>query len=307
LLILRTSGEPDMPETTPTEQPPAYVPAAPEPRPARGRLGTAAVVLGILGILFAVIPPTNTFGIFLGVVAVVLGIIGIRRKGRRAVAGTVVGAVAVILGSMLAGVYSGSSDDSAAPGGPAATEVAAASPAAATEESKKAAKPKTPEKPAEASGTVGQLQAAAAAKSYLDSGMGFSAASLLQQLTSSAGNGFAEADAQWAIDHSGADWNAQALAAAKGYLDSGMGFSEASLNGQLTSSAGNQFTPEQAQDAVAKAGADWNAQAVTAAEGYMSSGMGFSRASLIAQLTSSAGNQFTQPQAEYAATQVGLN
>ena len=301
-----------MPETTPTEQPPAYVPAAPEPRPARARLGTAAVVLGILGILFAVIPPTNGFGIFLGVVAVVLGIIGIRRKGRRAVAGTVVGAVAVILGSMLAGVYSGSSDDSAAPDAPAATEVAAASPAAATEESKKAAKPKTPEKaaaekPAEASGTVGQLQAAAAAKSYLDSGMGFSAASLLQQLTSSAGNGFAQADAQWAIDHSGADWNAQALAAAKGYLDSGMGFSEASLNGQLTSSAGNQFTPEQAQYAVSKAGADWNAQAVTAAEGYMSSGMGFSRASLIAQLTSSAGNQFTQPQAEYAATQVGLN
>ncbi|PZE72920.1 hypothetical protein DEJ27_00210 [Curtobacterium sp. MCPF17_018] len=300
-----------MPETTPTEQPPAYVPAAPEPRPARARLGTAAVVLGILGILFAVIPPTNGFGIFLGVVAVVLGIIGIRRKGRRAVAGTVVGAVAVILGAMLAGVYSGSSDDSATDAA-AATEVAAASPAAASEESKKVEKPKTPEKatadkPAEASGTVGQLQAAAAAKSYLDSGMGFSAASLLQQLTSSAGNGFAQADAQWAIDHSGADWNAQALAAAKGYLDSGMGFSEASLNGQLTSSAGNQFTPEQAQYAVAKAGADWNAQAVTAAEGYMSSGMGFSRASLIAQLTSSAGNQFTQPQAEYAATQVGLN
>ncbi|WIB70999.1 Ltp family lipoprotein [Curtobacterium sp. MCBD17_026] len=300
-----------MPETTPTEQPPAYVPAAPEPRPARARLGTAAVVLGILGILFAVIPPTNGFGIFLGVVAVVLGIIGIRRKGRRAVAGTVVGAVAVILGAMLAGVYSGSSDDSATDAA-AATEVAAASPAAASEESKKVEKPKTPEKatadkPAEASGTVGQLQAAAAAKSYLDSGMGFSAASLLQQLTSSAGNGFAQADAQWAIDHSGADWNAQARAAAKGYLDSGMGFSEASLNGQLTSSAGNQFTPEQAQYAVAKAGADWNAQAVTAAEGYMSSGMGFSRASLIAQLTSSAGNQFTQPQAEYAATQVGLN
>jgi hypothetical protein len=279
-----------MPETTPTEQPPAYVPAAPEPRPARARLGTAAVVLGILGILFAVIPPTNGFGIFLG-------------------------AVAVILGSMLAGIYSGSSDDSAAPDAPdapASTEVAAASPAAATDQSKKAEKPKTPKKataenPAEASATVGQLQAAAAAKSYLDSGMGFSAASLLQQLTSSAGNGFAQADAQWAIDHSGADWNAQALAAAKGYLDSGMGFSEASLNGQLTSSAGNQFTPEQAQDAVAKAGADWNAQAVAAAEGYMSSGMGFSRASLIAQLTSSAGNQFTQPQAEYAATKVGLN
>jgi hypothetical protein len=46
-------------------------------------------------------------------------------------------------------------------------------------------------------------------------------------------------------------------------------------------------------------------QAVDAAEGYMQMG-GFSQASLIQQLTSSAGNGFTQAQAEYAASQVGL-
>lgn len=295
-----------MSETVPTENP--VVPNDRQtPSPARARLGTAALVLGIIGIVFALIPGTGGFGIFLGVVAVVLGVIGIRRKGRRAVAGTVVGAVAILLGSIFTGVYGGSADDSAAPAAPATSEAVSASPAASSDESQAAAPEKTTAaKPAAPAGTVGQLQAAAAAKSYLDSGMGFSAASLLQQLTSTAGNGFDQADAQWAIDHSGADWNAQALAAAKGYLDSGMGFSAGSLTGQLTSSAGNQFTAEQAQYAVDNAGADWNAQAVTAAKGYMSSGMGFSRSSLIQQLTSSAGNQFTQPQAEQAATAVGL-
>ncbi|MEW1821756.1 Ltp family lipoprotein [Arthrobacter sp. NPDC080031] len=177
-------------------------------------------------------------------------------------------------------------------------DTAATSPAATS--STQAAGPAAP------SGTAAQLQALAAAKGYLDSGMGFSQASLTKQLTSSAGNGFAQADAQWAVDHAGADWNGQALKAAKGYLTSGMGFSQASLTKQLTSSAGNEFTAPQAESAVANSGADWNAEAVKAAKGYMTSGMGFSRQSLIAQLTSPAGNQFTDAQAGYAADQVGL-
>lgn len=156
------------------------------------------------------------------------------------------------------------------------------------------------------SGTASQLQALAAAKGYLSTGMGFSQASLTKQLTSSAGNGFSEADAQWAVDKSGADWNAEAIKAAKGYLTSGMGFSEASLTKQLTASAGNEFTQPQADNAVANSGADWNAEAVKAAKGYMTSGMGFSRQSLITQLTSAAGNQFTEAQAGYAADQVGM-
>lgn len=300
-----------MSETT-AVTPPPYVPEPPKPRSNAG-LGTAALVLGIVGTVFAVIPHTGGFGIFLGIVGLVLGIIGLRKKGKRAVAGTVLAGVAVVLGSIFSGVYGGSADtsdtsaaiDDAATSASAAKGSAAKADAAPATEETTAAKPAA-EKPAEPEGTVGQLQAYAAAKSYLDSGMGFSAASLLSQLTSSAGNGFEQADAQWAIDHSGADWNEQAADAAKGYLDSGMGFSQASLTDQLTSSAGNQFTAEQAADAVAKSGADWNAQAVDAAKGYMSSGMGFSRASLVDQLTSAYGNQFSQEQAEYAAGQVGL-
>jgi hypothetical protein len=52
--------------------------------------------------------------------------------------------------------------------------------------------------------------------------------------------------------------------------------------------------------------ADWNAQAVESAKGYMQMG-GFSRAGLIAQLTSSYGEGFTLAQATYAADQVGLH
>ena len=47
-------------------------------------------------------------------------------------------------------------------------------------------------------------------------------------------------------------------------------------------------------------------QAVDAAQSYLSEGQGFSDQGLLQQLTSSAGSGFTQTQAEYAASQVGL-
>lgn len=98
----------------------------------------------------------------------------------------------------------------------------------------------------------------------------------------------------------------QALVAAKGYLRSGMGFSYQGLIDQLTSPYGNGFAAPDATAAVDSLNTDWNAQAVVAAKGYMSSGQGFSHQSLVEQLTSPYGNKFTPEQAEYAATQVGL-
>jgi 4-aminobutyrate aminotransferase-like enzyme len=74
----------------------------------------------------------------------------------------------------------------------------------------------------------------------------------------------------------------------------------------LATSSGNRFTQEQAEYAVANSGADWNEQAVKAAKGYMDSGMGFSRQSLIDQLKSPYSNQFTQEQAQHAVDQVTL-
>ncbi len=92
-------------------------------------------------------------------------------------------------------------------------------------------------------------QAVDAAKGYLGVGQGFSEQGLLSQLTSSAGSGFTQAQAEYAINYLHSDWDAQAVDAAKGYLQLG-GFSQASLLQQLTSSAGSGFTQAQAEYAV---------------------------------------------------------
>lgn len=121
--------------------------------------------------------------------------------------------------------------------------VATAPPASSTPAPPAPAAPSTPAM------TVSQQQAVTSAQSYLSLGEGFSYNGLLQQLTSQAGEGFATADAKYAIAHLNPDWDAQAVIAAKGYLQLG-GFSRSSLLQQLDSSAGSGFTPAQAQYAV---------------------------------------------------------
>jgi hypothetical protein len=96
-------------------------------------------------------------------------------------------------------------------------------------------------------------QAVDAAQGYLGGGQGFSDQGLLQQLTSSAGSGFTEAQAEYAINSLHPDWDAQAVDAAKGYMQMG-GFSQASLIQQLTSSYGDGFTEGQAEYAASQVG-----------------------------------------------------
>lgn len=98
----------------------------------------------------------------------------------------------------------------------------------------------------------------------------------------------------------------QAVTAAQGYLGDGQGFSYKSLLGQLTSSYGDGFSQADAKFAIGYLHPDWDAQAVLAAKGYLNDGQGFSRASLISQLDSPYGDQFTYDQAVYAVNQVGL-
>lgn len=118
----------------------------------------------------------------------------------------------------------------------------------------KAASPSPSPTPAAPQFSVAQQQAIIAAEGYLSSGMGFSRQGLIDQLSSPYGNGFAVADATAAVDSVNADWNAQAVIAAKGYLASGQGFSHQSLVEQLTSEYGNKFTPEQAEYAAGQVG-----------------------------------------------------
>jgi hypothetical protein len=88
------------------------------------------------------------------------------------------------------------------------------------------------------------------AKSYL-SMSGFSKKGLYEQLSSSAGEGFTQAEAQYAVDHVDADWNKEAVESARSYLDMSP-MSRADLIEQLSSSAGEGFTYEQAVYAVDK-------------------------------------------------------
>jgi Host cell surface-exposed lipoprotein len=98
----------------------------------------------------------------------------------------------------------------------------------------------------------------------------------------------------------------QAVIAAKGYLSDGQGFSLTGLIKQLTSSFGSGFAKADALVAIKSLNPDWNAQAVIAAKGYVSDGQGFSHSTLLRQLTSSYGSGFTNDQATYAVSKVGL-
>jgi hypothetical protein len=65
--------------------------------------------------------------------------------------------------------------------------------------------------------------------------------------------GYARADATFAVNHVDADWNKEAVEAARDYLDT-VPMSGAELTQQLSSSAGDGFTLAQATHAVSKVG-----------------------------------------------------
>lgn len=100
--------------------------------------------------------------------------------------------------------------------------------------------------------TVSQEQAIKSAEQYLST-TAFSRAGLIEQLSSSAGSGFAEKDAIFAVDHLHVNWDEQAVKAAKQYLSTSS-FSCQGLTEQLTSSAGSKFTQAQAEYAATKVG-----------------------------------------------------
>jgi hypothetical protein len=125
-----------------------------------------------------------------------------------------------------AGKSLGSATSSQAPSSPAATTPSPAAPAAPQY---------TPE----------QQQAIEAAEQYLQMGSGFSRLGLIQQLDSSAGNGFPRSVAKFAVNHINVNWDQQAVEAAKGYMQQG-GFSYSGMVQQLESPYGNDFTYSQA-------------------------------------------------------------
>ncbi|HWT51685.1 MAG TPA: Ltp family lipoprotein [Caulobacter sp.] len=101
--------------------------------------------------------------------------------------------------------------------------------------------------------TSSQKNAARSATQYLRMS-GFSREGLIDQLSSSAGDGYDVADATAAVDSLDVDWNENAVRSAKQYL-SMSGFSCKGLIEQLSSSAGDKYTVTQATFGARQAGA----------------------------------------------------
>ena len=97
--------------TMPTHSPdqpygPPGMPGAPQApvQPPRNGLGTTALVLGILGVIFAIIPVTFWLGGILGLLALIFGVIGSARAGKglatnkgSAVTGLVLGVLSIVV------------------------------------------------------------------------------------------------------------------------------------------------------------------------------------------------------------------
>lgn len=126
-----------------------------------------------------------------------------------------------------------------------------------------------------ASPTLGETNALNSAQSYL-SYIPFSHDGLIDQLEY---EGFTIAEATYAAENCGANWNEQALKSAYNYL-SFMAFSYTEMIDQLVY---DKYTQEQATYAAENCGANWYEQAIKSAANYLSFSS-FSRDALIEQL-----------------------
>jgi Host cell surface-exposed lipoprotein len=161
-----------------------------------------------------------------------------RSKKRHRVRNTIMAVVGgLVLIIVIASVASSGKDNTAGNSqGSATSSQAPSSPAATTP---------SPAAPAAPQYTPEQQQAIEAAEQYLQMGTGFSRLGLIQQLDSSAGNGFPRPIARFAVNHIQVNWDQQAAEAAKGYMQEG-GFSYNSMVQQLESPYGSDFTNSQA-------------------------------------------------------------
>ncbi|RRO16688.1 hypothetical protein EIL87_12775 [Saccharopolyspora rhizosphaerae] len=222
--------------STPFDPSAAPPPQQPSSTPANG-LGTASMVLGIVGVVLAFIPiigvlawPTVIVGLVLGIIALLRVRAGTATNKGQSITGIVLSGVGlgicliwlVVLAAATGPTPLPQSSPAGGAGGVSVTE------------------PQYPSREHE--------NAYESAQSYLRSGH-FSEAGLIDQLSSQYADQYPRDVAEWAVANVHADWNAEALEAAQSYLDSGS-FSTSGLRDQLTSQYGEQFTPEQADFAI---------------------------------------------------------
>lgn len=85
--------------------PPPYYPMQQPPTPRGGGFGTAALILGIIAVVFSFVPVILHLGFILAVLALVFGIIALRRRIGKGMAGTVLGGVGIVLALTFGTVY----------------------------------------------------------------------------------------------------------------------------------------------------------------------------------------------------------
>lgn len=236
---------------------PAPTGAAPATAKQKNPVGLAALIVGAVAFVFAIIPVLSFIAWLPAVAAIVLGIIGLVQKNRVrgfAWAGLAIGIVAWIVAiavsvATFAGAASSISEsiESAAPLAPTAVatqEAPVVSEEPAVEEAP--AETAAPAAPAEPALTLGQQNAVSKGESYLEY-TSFSRSGLIKQLEY---EGFATADAEFAVDRIAPDWNAQAAAKAKSYLE----YSSFSRDGLIEQLLFEGFSQEQAEAGTAAVG-----------------------------------------------------
>lgn len=149
-------------------------------------------------------------------------------------------------GSSRSATAARSSDPSAASTGSAETTKATTTKAATqTKEPTKEATKEPAKQPTKGGVTSQEENAIGAAQDYL-ANEPFSRSGLIEQLSSSSGDGYSKKDATYAVDSLHTNYNEQAAKAAKNYL-SNEHFSHTGLVQQLESSYGDGYTHSQAQ------------------------------------------------------------
>ena len=224
-----------------------YPPAAAAPQqtaPKRSNpLGLTALIIGIVAIVGCAIPIVNFVSIFLGFVAVILAIVGLVQKNRTrglAIAGLILGALALIIGIATAAFYASAADSISK-----AIETSAPAP---SDDTAASAPAEAPSDDADSDVPADFQAALRSAESYSET-MHMSKEGIRAQLTSDVADKFSDEAANYAVENVKADWNANALASAKSYQET-MSMSPEAIRDQLTSDMADKFTPEQADYAV---------------------------------------------------------
>lgn len=252
----------------------SLAPPAAAPAPAKSPLASWALVLGIVTVVFAIIPGLSFVAGLPGFAALGLGLVALlKRMPRmgRSITGMALGgagiflALVVSVGFIVSLAPASVSAEQTSPS-PAQVlsdeEIAAADAAAAAEaearaaeeeaqaaaEAEEAAERAAAEAAAEeaARGTVAQQNALRSAESYLNF-TAFSYSGLIGQLEY---EGYSTEDATWAVDRVGADWNEQAALSAASYLE----FSSFSRSGLIDQLIFEGFTRAQAEYGVDQTG-----------------------------------------------------